>query len=410
MTDLELRPIDRTEFPAFYRALSEVFLEDPKDSDRESLGSVFEPERSLAALDDGQIVATAGIYTRDMTVPGGPRPVAGVTVVSVQPTHRRRGLLTAMMRRQLTGLHEEQREPVAALWASEGGIYGRFGYGVAARQLAWTGSKEKLRIRPGVPLGTGRVVLAPPEQARPHEEAVYEALRPTSVGFLARPGAWADRLAADPESHRGGASARRHALHTEQDGSVSGFAVYRTKWAGEPGRNESLVDVGDVLATTPEAYAALWAFLAGIDLTPRLSRHRAPLDDPLQHISADVRALEMSVYDSLWVRLADVGRALAARAYGTAVDVVFDVRDEFCPWNAGRWRLSADGVGAVCEPTSDQADLALSSTELGAVYLGGPTLAALGAAGLVTELRPGALAAASRAFAGDRMPWCPEVF
>ena len=108
MTDLELRPIDRTEFPAFYRVLSEVFLEDPHDEDRESLGAVFEPERSLAALDDGQIVATAGIYTRDMTVPGGPRPVAGVTVVSVQPTHRRRGLLTAMMRRQLTGLHEEQ--------------------------------------------------------------------------------------------------------------------------------------------------------------------------------------------------------------------------------------------------------------------------------------------------------------
>jgi predicted acetyltransferase len=410
MTDLELRPIDRTEFPAFYRALSEVFLEDPRDSDRESLGSVFEPERSLAALDDGQIVATAGIYTRDMTVPGGPRPVAGVTVVSVQPTHRRRGLLTAMMRRQLTGLHEEQREPVAALWASEGGIYGRFGYGVAARQLAWTGSKEKLRIRPGVPLGTGRVVLTPPEQARPHEEAVYEALRPTSVGFLARPGAWADRMAADPEWHRGGASAKRHALHTEQDGSVTGFAVYRTRQAGGPGRNESAVDVDDVLAMTPTAYASLWAFLAGIDLTPTLTRYRAPLDDPLQHIAADVRALEMSVYDSLWVRLADVGRALAARAYSTAVDVVLDVRDEFCPWNAGRWRLSADGVGAVCEPTSGPADLALSSTELGAVYLGGPTLAALGAAGLVTELRPGALAAASRAFAGERMPSCPEVF
>jgi predicted acetyltransferase len=410
MTDLELRPIDRTEFPDFYRVLSEVFLEDPHDQDREMLGTVFEPERSLAAFDDGQIVATAGIYTRDMTVPGGPRPVAGVTVVSVLPTHRRRGLLTAMMRRQLTGLNEEHREPVAALWASEGGIYGRFGYGVAARQLAWSGPKEKLRVRPGIPLGTGRVVLAAPEQARPHEEAVYEALRPTSVGFLARPGAWGDRIAADPERNRSGASARRHALHTEQDGSVTGFAVYRTRQAGGPGRNESAIEVDDVLATTPAAYASLWSYLAGIDLTPMLSRHRAPLDDPLQHILANVRVLDMSMYDSLWVRLADMGRALAARAYSTPVDVVLDVVDEFCPWNAGRWRLSADGSGAVCERTQDPADLALSSTELGAVYLGGPTLVALAAAGLVTELRPGALAAASRAFAGDRMPWCPEVF
>jgi predicted acetyltransferase len=410
MTDLELRPIDRTEFPAFYRVLSEVFLEDPNDEDRESLGSVFEPERSLAAFDDGQIVATAGIYTRDMTLPGGPRPVAGVTVVSVQPTHRRRGLLTAMMRRQLTGLHEEQREPVAALWASEGGIYGRFGYGVAARQLAWMGPKQKLRVRPDVPLGTGRVVLAQPEKARPHEEAVYEALRPTSVGFLDRRGPWGDRMAADPERSRRGASARRHALYTEQDGSVTGFATYRTRQAGEPGRNESAVDVGDVFATTPAAYAALWAYLAGIDLAPRLTLYRAPLDDPLQHILADVRVLDMSMYDSLWVRLADVDRALVSRTYATPLDVVLDVRDEFCPWNAGRWRLSADGSGAVCERTQDPADLALSSTELGATYLGGPTLVGLAAAGLVTEQRPGALTAASRAFAGDRLPWCPEVF
>jgi predicted acetyltransferase len=410
MTDLELRPIDRTELPGFYRSLSEVFLEDPLDEDREALGTVLEPERTLAALDDGQIVGTAGIYTRDLTVPGGPRPAAGVTVVSVQPTHRRRGLLTGMMRRQLTGLHEEQQEPIAVLWASEGGIYRRFGYGVAARQLAWAGPKDKLRVRPGVPLGTGRVVLAAPERARPHEEAVYEALRPSTVGFLSRPGAWPDRIAADPERHRNGASAKRHALHTEQDGSVTGYAVYRTRQAGAPGRNDSAVEVGDVLATTPEAYAALWAFLAGIDLTPRLARNRAPLDDPLQHIIADVRALEMSMYDSLWVRLADVGRALAGRAYSAPVDVVLDVRDEFCPWNAGRWRLSADASGAVCERTSDPAELALSATELGAAYLGGPTLAALAAAGLASELRPGALAAVSRAFAGDRMPWCPEVF
>ena len=163
-------------------------------------------------------------------------------------------------------------------------------------------------------------------------------------------------------------------------------------------------------ATTPEAYAALWAYLAGIDLTPRLTLYRAPLDDPLQHIIADVRALDMSMYDSLWIRLADVDRALASRTYSTPVDVVFDVRDEVCPWNAGRWRLSADGSGAVCERTQDPADLALSSTELGAAYLGGPTLVGMAAAGLVTELRPGALIAASRAFAGDRLPWCPEVF
>lgn len=293
------------------------------------------------------------------------------------------------------------------------GVGGRhlraFGYGVAARQVSWEGTKAGLRLRPGVDTGTGRVVLTAPEKARPAEDAVYEALRPAATGFLSRPGGWGDRLAADPAHARSGSTARRHALHTEQDGSVTGYATYRIKPGGEH-RSESTVQVEDVLATAPTAYAALWGFLFGIDLVPKLVRGKAPLDDPLQQIVADTRALEGTLYDSLWVRLADVGRALETRTYSQPVDVVLDVRDEFCPWNAGRWRLSGDPAGAVCAPTGDPADLALTSTELGAAYLGGPTLAALGAAGLVTESTPGALLAASRAFAGDRQPWSPEVF
>jgi len=410
MTDVELRPIDLTELPGFYRTLTETFGEDPRDDDRDRLATVFEPERSLAAFDGDQIVGTAGIYTRDMTLPGGPRPVAGVTVVSVAPTHRRRGLLTEMMRRQLTELHEQQREPVAALWASEGGIYGRFGYGVAARQVAQVGRKDEMRLRPGTPLGSGRVVLATPEAARPHEIAVYEQVRPATVGFLARDERWWDRAFDDRERIRDGATSRRHALHREQDGSVTGYATYRLKDEWTPTQNDSEVRVLDVVTTTPEAYATLFSFLASIDLHPKLVRWRAPLDDPLQHMLLDVRALRTDVYDSLWIRLADVSRALAERRYSVPVDVVLEVGDEFCPWNAGRWRLSGDGSGARCERSGDPADLVLAATDLGAAFLGGPTLASLGAAGRVTERTRGALAAASRAFAGDRQPWCPEVF
>lgn len=410
MTDVELRPIDLAELPGFYRTLSETFGEDPRDDDRERLATVFEPERSLAAFDGDQIVGTAGIYTRDMTVPGGPRPVAGVTVVSVAPTHRRRGLLTEMMRRQLTELYERQREPVAALWASEGGIYGRFGYGVAARQVAQVGRKDAMRLRPGTPLGSGRVVLATPEAARPHEIAVYEHVRPATVGFLARDDRWWDREFDDREHIRDGATSRKHALHREQDGSVTGYATYRLKDKWTPTQNDSEVRVIDVVSTTPEAYATLFSFLASIDLHPKLVRWRAPLDDPLQHMLLDVRALRTDVYDSLWIRLADVGRALAERTYSAPVDVVLEVGDDFCPWNAGRWRLSGDGSGARCERSTDAADLTLTATDLGAAFLGGPTLASLGAAGRVIEGTRGALAAASRAFAGDRQPWCPEVF
>ena len=410
MTDLELRPIDRTEFPAFHRMLAEVFGETVRDADRERMGTVFELERSLAVFDAGEIVATAGAYTRDLTLPGGPRPVAGVTVVSVQPTHRRRGLLTELMRRQLTDLHQQDREPVAALWASEAGIYGRFGYGSAARMLSWHGAKDRLRVRRDVPLGSGRVTLVSPERARPHETAVYEALRPTTVGLLSRSDRWWDRRLADPEDQRAGATPRRHALHTEQDGTVTGFATYRTKqeWSVTEGP-QGTVRVEDVMATTPGAYAALWSFLAGIDLHPRLTRYLAPLDDPLAQLLADPRALHAEVSDSLWVRVVDVGRALAARTYRVPVDVVLDVRDEFCPWNAGTWRLSGDASGATCERTSDPAELTLSATDLGAVYLGGPTLVQVAAAGRV-DGAAATVSAVGLAFSGEREPWCPEVF
>jgi len=410
MSDVELRPIDLAELAGFYRTLAETFGEDPRDDDRERFARLFEPDRSLAGFEGDGIVCTTMIYSLRMTLPGGPRPVAGVTMVAVLPTHRRRGLLTEMMRRQLIDLYEARREPVAVLWASEGGIYGRYGYGTAARQASLAVDKPRARLRPDVRLGSGRVSLTTVEQARPREAAVYEAVRLHSVGFLDRSERWWDRTLNDPDHTRGGATARKHVLHTEQDGSVTGYATYRLKDGWTPARNDSEVQVGDVFATTPAAYATLWAYLAGIDLHPRLSRRMGPLDEPLQHLLLDQRAARAEVYDSLWVRLADVGRALADRTYSAPVDVVLEVADDFCPWNAGRWRLSADEAGARCERTPDEPDLELSATDLGAAYLGSPVLASLAAAGRVVERTPGAVSAAHRAFGVERPPWCPEVF
>jgi predicted acetyltransferase len=410
MADVDLRPIDSSEFPAFFRSILETFGEDPRDVDRDAELWVFEPERSLAGIEGDDIVATGAICSRDMTVPGGPRPVAGVTMISVSPTHRRRGILTQIMSRQLAELYEQSREPVAALWASEGGIYGRFGYGVAARRAALSARTVELRLRPGTDLGSGRVRLAGAEEARPHLMQVYEELRGEQVGWLDRRGRWWDHRLRDPEHWREGATALRYALNTEEDGRVTGYAVYRVRSRWGNGTNDSEVEVFELAAATPQAYASVWSFVTNLDLVPKMSKRIAPLDEPLQHLLLDPRALRLDVLDCLWVRLADVGRALAGRTYSAEVDVVLDVSDDFCPWNARRWRLSGGPAGAECAPTHDPADLALSSTDLGTAYLGGGTLAGLAAAGRVTELRPGALATGTRAFVGDRQPWCPEVF
>jgi predicted acetyltransferase len=166
------------------------------------------------------------------------------------------------------------------------------------------------------------------------------------------------------------------------------------------------VRVRELLATTPEARARLWSFLLDQDLTATLTWHSAPVDEPLPLMLANPRGADLAPRTGLWVRLVDLPRALTARAYEGELDVVLEVSDASCPWNAGRWRLA----GGACERTTAPADLTLDTAALAAAYLGGTTLVQLAAAGRVDELRPGALQRASAAFRGAVAPWSPDNF
>lgn len=407
--DLQLRPATTDELSAYFTSMADTFAETPRDEDRAIDLTIVEPERTLLAEDGGQVVATGGIFTRQLTVPGAVVPMAGVTYISVAPTHRRRGLLTAMILRQLNELHEGPGEPIAGLWASESVIYQRYGYGIAARLAVQSGPTAELTFRPAVDLGTGRVRAVSKEDALKLAVPVYEAVRAVRPGFLDRDERWWNRRYADLEHWRDGATALRFAVYEEADGAVTGWTAYRIKADWQPHSPNNQVNVQDVLGTTPQATAALWRFLLDHDLVRRVQRWSAPVDDPLNLLLANPRSLTTEVMDSLWLRVVDVDRALAARRYRTELDVVIEVSDELCPWNTGRWRLVGGPEGAECTATDAPGDVALSVTELGAAYLGGVSLVELAAAGRVYG-EPGALARASLAFGWDPQPWCPEVF
>ena len=371
---------------------------------------IAEDPKAPPAYGSGTLVGQTAIYSLSMTVPGGPRPVAGVTWVAVLPTHRRRGILTALMRRQLDGLHEAGGEAVAALWASEAAIYGRFGYGAASRRVELT-IPRSARALSGTPTDPSlQVRYVEPAESVPLTQGVYDLMRLSRPGVPARTGAWRERAILDFASERNGASPLRCVMVTDHDGAVRAYARYATTLDFSDGTARGQVRVREAEGADPAAYATLWRFLCDQDLTDRVIVENRPVDDPLLHLLTDPRAALPALRDALFVRLVDVDRALEQRTYGAAVDVVLDVSDPVCPWNARRWRLSADETGASCLPTSDRADLTLSTTELGAAYLGGTTLAALAGAGRVVEHRTGALAAASRALAGVVEPWCPFIF
>jgi predicted acetyltransferase len=369
-------------------------------------------------------VGTAGAFSFRLSVPGGALvPAAGVTMVSVAATHRRRGVLTRMMRRQLDDVRE-RGEPLAVLTASEPAIYGRFGYGIGAFELR--AEIDTARVRLFVPEGTDDVRLryAPvaDEAVRRTCEEIYARAVLGRPGMPARQPGWERLPLLDPEQGRDGASPLQCVLAEDADGTVLGFVRYRVKPEWSEAGADAVVVLEDLEVAepegpraagaprTPQAYAALWRFLFDLDLTSGLRARSRPVDDAWQHLVSDVRRCAPRQRDWLYVRLVDVGAALEARTYRTPVDVVFEVQDAFCPWNEGRWRLTGDAKGAVCARTAEPADVALTVRELGAAYLGGVTLASLSPAGRVRELREGTLAEASVAFGSDVAPWLPHGF
>ena len=406
----ELRVLRRDEWDKWYGTLVRAFSGVPESAEElELYNTLTEVDRSLGAWEGDECVGTAGAFGFRMTVPGGAEvAAAGVTMVSVAATHRRRGVLTSMMRRQLDDVRS-WGEPLAVLTASEPAIYGRFGYGAATFQI--NAEIDTNRVRLSVPDGTDDVRLryAAPADVLDACEAVYARLVPTRPGMLARRPGWERLGLLDPESEREGASPLQCVI-ARRDGEVTGYARFRVRpaWGNEgPG---GTVVVEDLAGLDPATDAALWRFLFGIDLTSVLTARGRPVDEAWQHQVSDIRRCRPVLRDALYVRLVDVGAAMTARTYQTPVDVVFEVEDAFCPWNAGRWRLTGDAKGASCERTSDAADLALTVRELGAAYLGGVSLASLGAAGRVREVRPGTLAEASLGFGSDVAPWLPHGF
>jgi predicted acetyltransferase len=331
--------------------------------------------------------------------------------VTVSPTHRRQGVLTAMMRRQLTELHEQEREPVAALWAAEAPIYGRFGYGPATFRGGLEGATDRLSLRPGVDVGSGQVSIVDVDEYRAAAEPVYDVLRRAVPGNLDRDERWWTRTLQDLPEQREGSTARRYALHREPDGTVTGYAAYRIKASWTPGGEpDGLLRVEEVRALSTPAYAAMWRFLLQHDLIRTVRYSMSSDDDPVRHLVRDFRAVHTSRVDGLWVRLVDVDRALRARRYPAPVNLVFEVRDPFCPWNDGRFHLTGSPSGSFCEPTDRDPDLIVDVEALGSAYLGGVSLGTLQAGGRVIEVSPGAVTQASTAFSWPVTPWCPEEF
>ncbi|MFD3701853.1 GNAT family N-acetyltransferase [Nocardia sp. NPDC058658] len=359
-----------------------------------------EPGRTLGARIDGQLVGTAEAYTSWLVVPGGARiPHAAVTHVGVLPTHTRRGVLTALLCRQLDDI-AERGEVVATLRASEGSIYERFGYGVASSFASLDLRRGRARLRDTVP-ASGPVRFVEPADAWKLFPQIYATAAISWTGAIDRPEYWwklKERTAVEP-------------VYTVTHGPVGaedGFARYHPVDTANWFRSrERTIVVDDFVATTPQAYLGLVRHLLTVDLVDKVTFAFAPVDAPLRHLFTDERAVEVAaVYDETWLRLIDVHAALARRTYRDGPPVVVEVDDAIRTDNTGRYRISADGVTRV----DDTADISVDVATLGAVYLGGSTWRQLAFAGRAVEHRAGAADAADELFATPTLPFSGTFF
>ncbi len=365
--------------------------------------------RNIGTYDGDELVGIATAYAYRLSVPGATLPTAAVSWVGVLPTHRRRGVLSALMSHQLRAVHEAGDEPLAILWASEPQIYGRFGYGLATRKFSVSVPRDPHSLVAGAPVDPDLRLRLVDAADWKLTAGVYEEVARARPGMPERDEAmWVD-AARDIAAMRQGKSALRCVVAEDGNG-VRGYARYATKQSFNDAFGAGTVSVREVLAADPPALAALYRYLFDLDLMGTTSLWNVPVDGPLLHWLANPRKAQPALGDALYVRLVDVGGALARRTYSEDIDVVLDVSDSTCPWNAGRWRLTGGREGASCERTEDEADLSLGVVDLGAAYLGGTDLVELAGCGRVTELRPGSLRRAAMAFHHTPAPWSPSVF
>jgi predicted acetyltransferase len=402
----ELRRITEDTYPGFVTNMERTFGFD-YNPEEDTLKPLLELDRAFGHFDGDRVVSTVAAYSLEMSVPGSVVKCGGTTVITVSPTHRRRGLLTEMMGGHLDDIKEHE-EPIAALWASESEIYGRFGYGRA------TTTAEITVHRRGQPLSRHapqprQVRLVDIDQAKELIPPFHDRFRISQPGMFKRwPAWWEARVFSDFQSRRAGFTAARWVV-VEGDSGIEGYAKYRTKSGpSDDGHSGTEMVITDLFAETPEAWASLWSNLLSHDLVAKFTARLRSPEDPIFDLLSGPRRAQAEVNDGLWVRVMDVPAALTSRQYESKFTGVIEVRDPM-GLAGGTFQLEASPDGSECKPTSGDPAISMEIEDLGAVYMGGGGFRRLARSGRITGSDE-TLKGADLAFGWDPMPWCPEIF
>ncbi|MEU7648728.1 GNAT family N-acetyltransferase [Streptomyces huasconensis] len=417
--EVEVRAVTDAELPAWLHAANAGFLQARDGISDETVAHARargDLARTLGAFDGGRCVGTYRSFRQEVTAVGGAAvPADAVSVVTVAPTHRRRGILTRMMSADLAAA-KERGDVVATLIAAEYRIYGRFGFGPATSVTEWTVDVPRSGLDPrwsGPAEAGARIDLVGGGDVREVGPELHERFRAVRHGAITRDAHWWLRNTGQQATPEHPWQEPFYAVYRDPSGRVDGLVAYSAThddWSDSLLPRNTLT-VLSMTAVTPAAERALWHYVCSVDRVVTVkSGWRAP-DDLLPQLLPDPRAARVTGHaDWLWVRVLDVVRALEARTYAGTGALVLEVADA-AGLAGGRYRLEVgEGGGAVCAPTRQEPDLALDVAELARLWLGDESVARLVALGLVAEERAGAAAVADALFRTARRPWCQDLF
>jgi predicted acetyltransferase len=406
---IEIRAVTPDEVVRYRRAIRAVFLDAETVDDEEfTLAQMSPLDRALAAFDGRDIVASLASFPSQLTLPGGGVvPVGSVTAVTCRATHRRRGILTEMIGRDLAD-SRERGEVADILIAAEYPIYGRFGYGPAVATSSWelvTGAGTRFTTP-----GEGTVQFVEHDTFRKEAPAIFDRLRRSRPGMIDRDDFMWD-LRADvrryPEAKPWHGF---RVLVVDDDGTPQGYAAYTIDNQWRDMRPQNVVQVSELAAATPAAEARLWRFLAELDLVALVKADDRPTDEVLPFLIENGRlAKQVSTFDHIWVRPLDVGRLLSARSYAASGRVVIEVVDA-AGLASGRFVLDVSPDGATCAPSSRPAEVTIPARALGAASLGGVDVGRLHRAGWLDEHASDAVGRLAALLSWTQAPWCNTWF
>ena len=396
------RPVRPQEILPYSRAISlgfgSVYQIRPGELERNSR---YEHLARANCASDGDVIVGACIgVDMHVGVPGGIEPMSGITAVAVSPTHRRRGILTQLMRRQLAEEHQKGFA-LAGLWASESIIYGRYGYGIAVEQQEIAIERHRSQFRPESQalVQLHNVSFATPKEIRDIGPDLWLAKMRSTAGMVSRiEPVWEEtypdpKPAAEPKKEF-------RIIYRENDKPL-GYAAYSLSGSKDPdGLSYQELRVKEVLAATPSAEASLWRFILNVDLVHLIKHGSHPVRSSLWRMFSDPRCMSQDPYDALWLRLLDIPKALSGRTYNSPGTVVIGITDDTCEWVDGNYELRvADNGSAECVRTDAPADLEMPVATAATIYIGAHDLNGLHAAARCTEFTAGAVQTVARMFA-----------